>query len=153
MKETLLNPKEKILEFIESNPSSHLRKIKNNLGYSVGTVQYYLRILEKEKKIKSSKTKFYRNYYVIDESDEELLSILNLESPRKMILYLLEKKSCTHTELAQAVCLSPSTISWHMKKLLKFDIIKSEFSEKFTVYSLKHKNKIENCLKKYKSTI
>ncbi|MFB5612600.1 MAG: FaeA/PapI family transcriptional regulator, partial [Nitrosarchaeum sp.] len=69
MDEVLESPKEKILEFIVSNPSSHLRKIKINLEYSMGTIQYYLKILEKEGKIKSIKTKFYKNYYHISESD------------------------------------------------------------------------------------
>ena len=71
MNEALENPKTKILEFIVANPSSHLRKIKTNLGYSMSTVQYHLQVLEKEKKIKSSKIKYRRNYFAVNESDEK----------------------------------------------------------------------------------
>jgi len=153
MEETLDNPKTRILEFITANPSSHLRKIKNNLGYSMGTIQYYLKILENEKKIKSSKTKFYRNYYAIDEHDEKILCMLNLDSPRKIILHLIQNESSTHAEIAHAVNLSPATINWHMKKLLELEIVQSEFSEKFTIYHLKDKNKIMDSLKKCKSSV
>ena len=52
MSEILESPKSKILDFIIENPSSHLRKIKNNLGFSMGTIQYHLTMLEKEGKIK-----------------------------------------------------------------------------------------------------
>lgn len=142
------NPKAKILEFIVDNPSSHLRKIKTSLGYSMGTIQYYLVMLEKEKKIKSNKIKYYRNYFAVNESEEKILSILNLESPRRIIIHLVQNEPSTHTEIANKVNLSSSTVSWHMKKLLKSDIVQSEFSEKFTLYRLKNRNRIVNCLKK-----
>ncbi|NNM02260.1 MAG: winged helix-turn-helix transcriptional regulator, partial [Nitrosopumilus sp.] len=90
MSEMLESPQTRILEFIVNNPSSHLRKIKKNLGFSMGTVQYHLNVLEKEGKIKSVKTKFYKNYYHITETDDNILSIFNLESPRSIILYLLQ---------------------------------------------------------------
>ncbi|MDH5658721.1 MAG: winged helix-turn-helix transcriptional regulator, partial [Nitrosopumilus sp.] len=85
----LESPQTKILEFIINNPSSHLREIKSKLGFSMGTIQYHLNILEKEGKIKSVKAKFYKNYYHINESDGKVLSVFNLESPRSIILCLL----------------------------------------------------------------
>ena len=152
MNEILESPKSGILEFIIANPSSHLRKIKNNLGYSMGTVQYYLAILEKEGKIKSVKTKFYKNYYHISESDEEILSVLNLNSPRNIVMYLIQHEPSTHQDIANGIGLSSSTISWHMKRLLALQIIKKEYFGKFTVYSLKDKDSVLSNLGKCKST-
>lgn len=152
MDEILESPKSGILKFIIANPSSHLRKIKNNLGYSMGTVQYYLAILEKEGKIKSVKTKFYKNYYHISESDEEILSVLNLNSPRNIVMYLIQHQPSTHQDIAKGIGLSSSTISWHMKRLLALQIIQKEYSGKFTVYSLKNKDSVLSNLGKRKST-
>ena len=104
-------PKQDILEFIINNPSSHLRKIKKSLDYSMGTIQYYLDMLEKEGKIKSVKTRFYKNYFYINESDEAVFSVLNLESPRNIIIYLIQNEPSTHQDIAKGIGLSSSTVS------------------------------------------
>ena len=146
------SPQNKILEFIINNPSSHLRKIKNNLGFSMGTIQYHLNILEKEGKIKSIKTRFYKNYYHINESDEKILSLFNLESPRSIIIYLLQHEPSTHQDIAKGVKLSSSTVSWHMKRLSELDIVKSEYSGKYTLYHLANRENVLANLRKCKST-
>lgn len=144
--------KAKILEFVIDNPSTHLRKITTNLGYSMSTVQYNLAILEKEKKIKFIKTKFYKNYYSINESDEKILSILNLDSPRSIVMYLIQYGSVTHKDIAAGIGLSSSTVSWHMKRLIELQVVQTEYSGKYTVYSLTDRNKMLNNINKYKST-
>lgn len=152
MSEMLESPQAQILEFIIDNPSSHLRKIKNSLGFSMGTIQYHLNILEKEGKIKSVKTKFYKNYYHITETDEKVLSVFNLESPRSIILYLLQNQPSTHQEIAKGIELSSSTVSWHMKRLLELDVVESEYSGKYTLYHLTDKENVLENLRKCKST-
>lgn len=153
MSEVLESPREKILGFIITNPSSHLRKIKNNLKYSMGTIQYYLTILEKEGKIKSTKTKYYRNYYHVDESDDKILSIFNLDSPRNIVMYLIQHEPTTHQHIAKGVGLSSSTISWHMKRLIELHIVQTEYSGKYTIYRLRDRNNVLSNLNKCKSTV
>lgn len=148
----LESPQTMILEFIINNPSSHLRKIKNNLGFSMGTIQYHLNALEKEGKIKSVKTKFYKNYYHINESDDKVLSVFNLESPRSIILYLLQQEPSTHQDIAKGVELSSSTVSWHMKRLLDLKIVDSEYSGKYTLYHLANRENVLENLRKCKLT-
>ena len=117
----------------------------------MGTVQYYLKILEKERKIKSIKTKFYKNYYSINESDEKILSILNLDSPRNIILYLLQHNPATHKDIAQGIGLSSSTITWHMKKLIELHVVQIKYSGKYTVYNLTDRNNVLINTNKFKS--
>ncbi|TBR09323.1 MAG: winged helix-turn-helix transcriptional regulator, partial [Candidatus Nitrosotenuis sp.] len=38
---------ERMLQFIQQNPGSHLRQIKRELNLSMGTIQYHLNTLEK----------------------------------------------------------------------------------------------------------
>lgn len=153
MNTALDSPKGKILDFIITNPSSHLRKIKNNLNYSMGTIQYYLKMLEKEGKIKSIKTNHYKNYYEINESDEDILSILNLDSPRSIILYIIQHERSTHQDISKGTGLSSSTVTWHMKRLTELQIVKSEFSGKYTTYCLRDRNYVLSNINKCKSTI
>ena len=153
MAEILESPQDKILDFIISNPSSHLRKIKNNLEFSMGTIQYNLAMLEKEGKIKSVKTRFYKNYYHINESNEKILSVLNLDSPRNIVMYLIQHEPSTHQEIANGIGLSSSTVSWHMKRLMELQVVQTEYSRKYTIYSLKDRDNVLASLRKCKSTI
>jgi len=118
----------------------------------MGTIQYYLNILEKEGKIKSIKTKFYRNYYYINETDEEMLSVFNLDSPRSIIMYLIQHEPATHKDIAKGIGLSSSTVSWHMKRLIKLQVVQTEFSGKYTIYCLRDRNNVLINLGKCKST-
>lgn len=145
--------KERILKFVNDNPSTHLQKIKTSLGCSMGTTQYHLHRLEKEGKIFSKRNGFYKNYYTVGETqDLELMSILNLESPRKIILYLLQNEPCTHKQIADGVGLSSSTVSWHMKSLVTAEIVSLQYDGKFSVYSLKNKEKVLPLLARYRSS-
>lgn len=151
IKERLVNPKGNILQFIKDNPGTYLRRIKNSLGYSIGTTQYHVYLLEKEGKIISKKCGFFRNYYHVGISDDkrELLSVLNLESPRKIIFYLLENEPCSHMEIAKGVGLSPSTISWHMKRLFLLGFINLKYDGKFSIYSIKNKSELLESLNSF----
>jgi len=153
MDEILESPQTKILKFIIANPGSHLRKIKNNLGCSMGTIQYHLNMLEKEGKIKSVKTKFYRNYYHIEEFDENILSVFNLDSPRSIIMYLIQHEPATHQGIAKGIGLSSSTVSWHMKRLIELQVVQTEYSGKYTVYHLTDRDNVLTNLSKCKTTV
>lgn len=147
------SPKEKILQFIIDNPSVHLRKIKKNLGYSMGTTQYHVSSLENEGKIISKRSSIYKNYYHVGiNTKNELMAILNLESPRKIILYVLENEPCNHGEIAKGVGLTSSTISWHMKKLIEFGVIGFRYDGKYSIYSIRNKEELVPLLRYYKSS-
>lgn len=146
-------PREKILQFIINNPSTHLRKIKKNLGYSMGTTQYHVSSLENEGKIFSKRNGFYKNYYHVGtNTDNELMTVLNLESPRKIILYLLENEPCNHREIAKGVGLTSSTVSWHMRKLIEFGVVGLRYNGKFSIYSIRNKKELVPLLRRYKSS-
>lgn len=147
------SPRDMILQFIIDNPSTHLRKIKNCLSYSMGTTQYHVSNLEKEGKIISKRNGFYKNFYHVGvDSEEGVMSILNLDSPRKIILYLLENEPSNHLEIAKGVELSSATVSWHMKKLIQTGIISLRYDGKYSIYSLKNRDELIPLLRQYKSS-
>lgn len=144
-------PREDIFKFIKKNPGTHLRKIKFNLSYSMGTIQYNLKILEKERKITSKRNGFYKNFYLVEinEINNSLMCALNLESQRKIILYLIKNEPCNNTELSRGIGLSSSTISWHMKKLVNSKIIDLSYDGKYSIYSLRNKKEVISFLNTY----
>jgi predicted transcriptional regulator len=54
---------EKLLFFIQDNPGCHLRKIKREVGISMGTVQYQLDKLEKIGRVTSTRRGLYKYYF------------------------------------------------------------------------------------------
>ena len=145
----VLGVKAEILQFIIDNPSAHLRKIKSSLGYSIGTVQHHIKNLEKEGKIKSTKG-FYRNYYFVDDyKHKALMNLLNLETPRKIIIHLLQHESANQSQLADITGFTSSTISFHMKKLVSLGVVNLRYDGKFSVYSIKNKENLIPILSRY----
>jgi len=151
--ENSISPREQILTFIDLIPGSHLRKIQKKLTLPLGTIQYHLKVLEREGKIKSVRTKFYKNYYSSRESDEQILAILNLDSPRKIIQFLAKNESVTHQQICKAIGLTSSTVSWHMKRLVELGLVQIHYEKKFKIYSLKNRNEVLKCLARRKPPI
>lgn len=147
------SPRDTILQFIMDNPSTHLRKIQKSLGYSMGTTQYHVYRLEKEGKIISKTNGFYKNYFHVGIFlKNDIMTVLNQESPRKIILFLLQNEPCNHGEIAQGIGLTSSTVSWHMKKLIELGVIDLRYNGKFSIYSIKNKDEVIPLLRHYKSS-
>lgn len=69
-----------ILEYISKNPGCHLRKIRESLKISMGSLQYHLFRLEKRDKIGSLKHGIYKSYFpagVFQEQEMNIMRILN----------------------------------------------------------------------------
>jgi predicted transcriptional regulator len=105
-----------VLNFVIQNPGSHLRRIKKELNISMGTVQYQLDRLEKSDLITSSKRGFYRYYFPIEIKgfDKDILEILAHETLSQIILFVIEQKHPSQSEIAKEVGTSHGSINWHM---------------------------------------
>jgi predicted transcriptional regulator len=110
----------KILEYIKENPGSHLRRIKADLGISMGTTQYYLRRLEKEEKISSSRNGLHKCFFVtgiFGDNEKDIIKYLNQETPRKIILYIMQQGQPTQTDIARELGITSPTVSWNLNHL------------------------------------
>jgi predicted transcriptional regulator len=129
----------RVLEFIDKNPGCHFRKIKNQLGLSIGTIQYQLNKLEKEGKIISLHKGFYKFYYpcgIFQEHQKEILQVLNHESLRNILLYIIENKNPTKGEIASHFNISYSSTNWHIERLISYGMIIESKDGKFIRYSI-----------------
>lgn len=144
--------KQEILEFIKANPSAHLRKIQNSLGCSIATIKHHINNLEREGKI-ISKQGFYKNYYLFDDfRHNELMNLLNLETPRNLIICMLQHDNVNQSQLSKITHLTHSTISFHMKKLVALGLVKLSYDGKFSIYSIKNKDYVLQILARYSSS-
>lgn len=124
----------------KNTPGSHLRKISKELEIALGDTQYHLNTLQKSGSIKSKHMGIYKVYFsvsILEGRDESILAILQQETPRELILYLVEKPGATQGEIADHIGFSSSTINWHMSNLIEIGLVSSQKDKQAVRYYIK----------------
>ena len=128
-----------ILEFIRKHPGSHLRELQREMNLAMGTIQYHLYNLEKERKIVSRRNRGYRRFYAnlaFGDQQIDILDILSQDVEREIILYLIRNSRSSQKDLAEFMDLSPATIHWHIKKLASAGLLQARRDGSFVMYTL-----------------
>lgn len=138
------NATDRILLFIQENPSCHLRRIKKELGLAMGTVQYHLDRLEKAGKITSQRHSLHKYYFAagFPENEKQLLEVLSNETAREILMFIVERKSPTQTEIGEHVGIAPPSVSWHIKHLEDSKIIDEIREGRFKRYRLRSDSRL-----------
>ncbi len=155
MKDVLeLETRRDIYELVSDQPGIHLSKIADILEMTVSLAEYHLRFLEKNHLIRSVKKSGYKRYFptedMVKERDKDILFEIRKEVPLKIVLLLLKNKKMTHKQIHQEMDLAASTLSYHLKKLSKLNILESKRYGRKKGYSVVDEKKIIALLVKYK---
>lgn len=116
----------RIYEALQDSPGSHFSELKRTLEMATGTLQYHLRVLEERGLIDTREDGRYTRYFPtfeVDRRDKELLGLLRQETPRRIVLDLLEHDGAQLTQVSDRLDLAPSTISFHMDKLVEAEVV------------------------------
>ncbi|MGA9153099.1 MAG: winged helix-turn-helix transcriptional regulator, partial [Candidatus Nitrosopolaris sp.] len=154
-----LDNKQRIYAFVKNNPGAHLRRISKELGIALGDIQYQLNQLEITNRIRSRRIGLYKTYYTISisgERNEKISAFLQQETPRDIILYLIENPGATNNQIAHHKGFSSTapTINWHMSRLIQTGIVSSQRDGRYTKYHLKGNIKdIVDLLKSYHPSV
>ena len=130
---------DRILKFIHERPACHLRQIKNELNISMGTVQHHLYKLEKDAKITSVRNGLYKYYFpigIFHINERNLLQILNQETARDILLFIVEKKNPSQSDIVNSIGISHSAVNWHISRLIELNLINENKDRKFKRYKL-----------------
>jgi predicted transcriptional regulator len=120
-----LDSRRKIYEVVKKYAGCHFREIQRKCNLSTGTVKYHLTYLVNHRLIKEEKDETNIRYFPKEfiSENKKLLGLLRQKKVREIILFILTNNNCNHEQIAEAVNVSPSTVSWHLKKLLENNII------------------------------
>ena len=138
------NTTDQILRFIEENPSCHLRKIKKELDLAMGTVQYHLDRLEKAGRITSQKQGLHKHYFLVgafEENEKQLLEVLSNETAREILMFIIEQKYPSQSEISKHIAISSPSVSWQIKRLQDYGVIEEIREGKFKRYKLRGDSK------------
>jgi predicted transcriptional regulator len=135
---------ERILSFIQENPGCHMRKIKKELNLSMGTVQYHVDRLEKMGRIVSNRYGLYKYHFpvgIFGDREKELLQVLNQETAREILMFIIEQRNPTQTDIVNKIGISAASVNWHLTRLIDSQIIDEIREGKFKRYQLRGNSK------------
>lgn len=130
---------ERILSFIQDNPGCYLRQIRNELALSMGSVQYHSYKLQKVGKITSTRQGLYKLHFqsgTFEDHEKKIFQVLNQETPREIIMFIIEQKDPTQTDITKRLGISAPSINWHVRRLIDFKIVDEVRDGKYKRYKL-----------------
>lgn len=148
-----LETQKQIYSIIEKQPGLNISKIAELLNINVPLTLYHLRYLEKHDLISLVKENGYTRCYLkgkVGVEDKKILSILRQEIPLRIVLFLLKHPYSKHKEILEKFDIAKSTLSYHLKKLMKRGIVDVQTIGKEQRYAVIDEKKIINFLIKYK---
>ena len=130
--------------------------MEKSLSLSLGDLQYHLQQLEKADLISSHDDGRRKRYFVKNEVnyfDREILSFIKMRTPRRIILFLMINPESTFKEILAEFYFTKGALSFHLKKLIKANIVINIKREKEMIYRIKDENRISQILIAYQSGI
>ena len=140
---------DRILKFIHERPACHLRQIKKELNISMGTVQHHLYKLEKDGKITAVRNGLYKYYFpigIFQAKERNLLQILNQETAKDILFYIVEKRKPSQSDIVTSIGISSAAVNWHISRLIELNLINESKDGKFKRYKLNIGFKIYNSI-------
>jgi len=132
-----------ICGIIRTNPGIHQNALVDKINASRGTVRYHLGILEDFNMINTYNAGGYTRYFpaqgAFDEDAQIFMAFLAQDTSRKIIEFLMENSEATREEIAEMLMVTPSTVSWYMKRMEKAGIILARRTFHKKKYTLKAK--------------
>lgn len=150
-----LEIRRKIYDLILKSPGLHVRELARELNIALSTLDYHLHYLYKRGLVAAKSDGRYTRCYIagkISVKDKKIISVLRRNVPRKILLFLLSHPSSFHRAICIQLQLAPSTISFHLNKLLDLDIVDRIKAGRETRYQIKEPEYVSNLLIAYRET-
>lgn len=150
-----LTTRRELFEHVQENPGIHFSQLKRDLDMETGLLQYHLQELEEYDVLESEDHQGKRRVFVARELDEEeraILAVLRYETTRGILLYLLGDGPARNGAIAEALEVTPATISWHLSNLQEDDIVESVKDGRTTLYQVANEELTVQLLMRYQES-
>ncbi len=137
--------RKRIYDFVSSSPGCHLRELQRRLGIPLGTLEYHLKYLVDREYLSIREEGGYKRYYPVGmmrSVDKNILSLLRQDIPRRLVMHLLLHPNSKFGDLAEKFDAAPSTLSFHVSKLLKAGIVSKTRTGRETTYKVDNEHEV-----------
>ena len=148
-----LETRRKIYDLIVENPGINLSRIAELLQVSVPLVDYHLFLLEDHELITIEKEKGYKRCFIkhgIGGEERQILSLLRQDIPLKIVTFLLNHPYSRHGAIVDHLGMSSPRCSYHLKKLVKSNIVKEAATSTQSGYIVQNEKRILELIMRYK---
>jgi DNA-binding transcriptional ArsR family regulator len=134
-----LDARRQIYDYILATPGTHLRGVHRAVRLPFGQVLYHLNYLEKLELVVVKKDGKFSRYFVknlLGRREKDVISVLRHEVPRTISILLLFHKELSHKQILEHVEVSPSTLSFHLAKMVDAEVVAREQRGRESIYKL-----------------
>ena len=140
MENTILELKRRreIYKFISQNSGLHMRDISRKLNVPFTSLKYHLNYLEKKGFIISRDDGKYSRYFIsleIGEKEKRILNCLRKRTTLHIILWFFIAVQCSQKDISRFLEKHPTTISFHLRKMIQTGIIEQVSIDKGVIYN------------------
>lgn len=133
-----LATRRRLYAVVKEYPGIHVREAARQLGTSMALVEYHLALLREHGLVRVSKEDGYARLYPTDApapsaSERERIGLLRQRLPLRVTLTLLDDGPAKHKDLAEALGLGKSTLSFHLRKLEAAGLVARDAEGRFAV--------------------
>lgn len=144
-----------IQQIIEKNPGIQFREIMRSSGLKNGVLSHYLGKLEKNGIIKANRGPRQVRFYPpqITEAESVVIKALRKQTPRDLLLALVENNGLEFSELVKAVKKSPSTVSLYLSQLVEDELVEIKYVQLKKRYHIKARDLIDKLIEDYRPSL
>lgn len=134
------NTRKIVYNHISANPGASFTTIMKIFNLSEGTLRYHLRYLESSGEIRSRLEGNNRCYYpvqnmIFDHTADTELEVLKLNNTQSVLVDTIRRyPGLTQKDLMYKTGLNRITITYNLRKLLEFGVVRKEPDGKFVKY-------------------
>lgn len=150
-----LDTRKEIFEFVRENPGVHFSELARELEMETGLLQYHLRELEGYDVLESETYNGKRRVFVaheLDEDERQILATLRYETTRNILLFLLESGPARNGDIAEAVGVTPATVSWHLSNLREDAVVEQTTDGRTNRYQVADEQRTVQLLIRYQES-
>lgn len=150
-----LESRRRIYDYVKRVPGIHLRALQRDLNMPLGTLEYHLYQMEREGLLVTREDGRFKGYFPHDEldrRDRDYLYYLRQEMPRRIAMEVANQPGIRFQELGARLPISPSTLSFHLKKLLRSEILREIPLGKEKAYECLDAERVRRLVVRYRAT-
>ena len=144
-----------LTEIIENNPGIQFCEIMRSSGLKNGVVSHYIAKLEKNGIIKVVRGKRQTRLYSpkITEDESKVIKSLRRQTPRDLLLALIQEDGLKFVQLVNKVGKAPSTVSLYLSQLVEDELLEVRLFGLKKRYYLKVRDLIDKLIEDYRPSL
>ena len=142
-------------QIIEQNPGIQFHQIMRSSGLKNGVLSHYLGKLEKSGIVKVIRGPRQARFYPpkITEDESIVIKALRKQTPRDLLLALIENDGLEFSQLVKAVKKSPSTVSLYLSQIVEDELVEIKIIELKKRYHIKARDLVDKLIEDYRPSL